>query len=481
MRRPRRFDAGAVSPLGATSWEKARYSGRTGQILPAGRLDYGHRARVLVGRTRTGVWVVLALALALRLTTVALTWNTPTTLDPADFSRTAASIAGGHGYPPTDRAPGGGASAFRPPAYPMFLAGVYTIAGHAAPSLGRLAGAFLGTLSVGLIGLIAMRLWGQRVGMLALGIAAVAPPLVILSTALISETLFVPVVLAAVATALEARRSKRRYRWPIATGVLVGVASLTRTNGLILLLPFSLAFVPMHSRRRLRAWAPPVVLVLAALVTIAPWTVRNWIVFDAFIPVSDESGYTLAGTYNQESRADRRTPAVWIEAEHGKSPEYARILHTASAERWNEATYGSHLQAVAIADIESDPGYVLKVGYWNTIRMFDLGEIRLAVGNLHDTDIPLGPALLVINSSPLLLVLALGGLLTRRAWRAPKWLWLIPACLATSVFVTGFIRFRSPLDPFLVMLAALLVADFAEELSRLLRGIRQVRAGPARS
>lgn len=442
-----------------------------------GRLIRERRARVPLGRVPAGVMVLLALALVLRLTVVALTWNTPLALDPQDFSRVAASIAHGHGYPPSNRVPSGGPSAFRPPGYPVFLAGVYATAGHPAPSLGRLAGALLGTLSVALIGLIALRLWGKRVGMLALGIAAVAPPLVILSTALVSEALFVPVVLGAVASALEARRSTRhRYAWPVATGVLVGAACLTRTNGLILLVPFSLAFAPAHSPRRLAAWAPPAVFLLTALLTLAPWTVRNWSVFHTFIPVSDESGYTLAGTYNRVSRADRRMPAVWIEAEHGKSPEYARILHEASAKRWNEVTYGSHLQAAAIRDIGSDPSYVLKVAYWNTVRMFDLGEVHFAVGNLHDTGIPLGPALLVINTSPLLLVLAVGGLLSRRAWRVPKWLWLVPACLATSIFVSGFIRFRAPIDPFLVMAAALLVNDFLDGLSRLLRSIRAVRS-----
>lgn len=447
--------------------------------VPRQQFDHGRRARALIGGVGTRVWVVLAIALAVRITTVALTWHTPLRLDPSDFSRTAASIAQGHGYPPSNRAPGGGPSAFRPPGYPVFLAAVYVIAGHAAPSLGRLAGAFLGTLSVILLGLIALRLWGKRVGMLALCIAAIAPPVVILSTALISEALFVPVMLAAVATAIEARRSKRQWRWAVVTGVLVGIASLTRTNGLLLLLPLVIAFAPTRSRRRPAAWAASALLVIAACLTVAPWTVRNWIVFHSFIPISDETGYTLAGTYNHASRADRKFPAVWIEAEHGASPEYARILREGRRARWNEVTYGNHLQAAAIADIARDPAYILKVGYWNTVRMFDLGEVQFAVDNLHDTGIPLGPALLVINSTPLLLVLAFGGLLTRSTWRAPKWLWLVPLCLALSVFVTGFIRFRAAIDPFLVMLAALLLADLLQQLSE--RRRRRPREPPSKT
>ncbi len=227
----------------------------------------------------------------------------------------------------------------------------------------------------------------------------------------------------------------------MATGVLVGIASLTRTNGLILLLPLALAFAPPASWRRLRGWAPAGVLVVTALLTLVPWTIRNWTVFHAFVPISDEGGYTLAGTYNQASRTTKKSPALWIEAEHGASPEYARILGTGTARHWNELTYGNHLQSTAVDEIESHPAYVLEVGFWNTIRMFSLGDTHLAVDNLHDTDIPLAPALLLINSSPLLLVLAFGGVLTRAARRAPKWLWLVPVCLWTSVFVTGFVRF----------------------------------------
>lgn len=416
---------------------------------------------------------MLAVGLGLRVLLVALTWHTHLSLDPSDFDRTAASIAHGHGYPPSNRAPGGGPSAFRPPAYPFLLAGVYLIAGHSAPELGRLAGAGLGVISVGLIGLVALRVWDRRVAMVALVIAAIGPPLIVLSTALISEALFVPLVLAAVLTALEARGRPRRVRWAIATGVLAGLAALTRTNGLLLLLPLALAFVPPGGWRRPRSWIAPAMVVLAAALTIAPWTIRNAVVFHAFIPISDEAGYTLAGTYNQVSRADRRFPANWIEAEHGASPEYARILRTGKRERWNEPTYGGHLQSQAVREIESHPAYMLKVAYWNGIRMFNVAEFRLARNNLNDTDIPLAPALALMNSAPLLEVLAIGGLFDRRLRRAPKWFWLVPLVLLTSLFVSGFIRFRAPVDPFLVMLASLCLVGIWESLPRRRAAVHQ--------
>jgi hypothetical protein len=224
---------------------------------------------------------------------------------------------------------------------------------------------------------------------------------------------------------------------------------------------------PARRRWRLRALPPQVAVVVVTALVIAPWTIRNALVFHQFIPVSTEIGYTLAGTYDQASRSDHHWPAVWKEAEHGASLEYGEVLFYAEIYRWNEPTYGNHLLSAALSDIGRDPGYVLKAGYWNALRMFHLTELDFAVGNLRDTDIPRLPALLEIYGLYPLAILALGGLLTRRARRAPRWLWLIPVCLATSVFVTGFIRFRSPIDPFLVMLAAVAVAALTDRRSPL--------------
>lgn len=409
-----------------------------------------------------GAYLLLTVALVLRLALVAATFDTPLTLDAADFSGHGLSIAQGHGYPPSNRAPAGGASAFRPPGYPVFLAAVYAAVGEEASPIARMVQALVGAIAAGLVGLIAGRLWGRRVGVVALGIAAFAPSLVVLGTAPVSEGLFVALVLGAVATALQARRSPRPLRWALATGVLVGLGELTRTNAAVLLIPLGLAVWDVRPRWRARALLRPAVVVVAAALTVVPWTIRNALVFHAFVPVSTQVGYTLAGTYNRESRMDTRWPAVWKEAEHGASPEYAAIVDRAKRERWDERRLGDRLQEAALRDIGHAPAYVLEAGWWNTVRMLHLGELDFAVANLRDTDVPAIPAWLEIGGFYVLGVLALGGTATRRARQAPVWLWLVPLAVGTTVFVTGFIRFRAGIDPFLVMLAALAVVSVAE-------------------
>jgi hypothetical protein len=40
----------------------------------------------------------------------------------------------------------------------------------------------------------------------------------------------------------------------------------------------------------------------------------------------------------------------------------------------------------------------------------------------------------------------------------PPWIWLVPAAMATVVFVLASQRFRVPIDPFVILLASAAVA-----------------------
>jgi N-methylhydantoinase A/oxoprolinase/acetone carboxylase beta subunit len=91
------------------------------------------------------------------------------------------------------------------------------------------------------------------------------------------------------------RRSTHRWRWVVLAGVLAGLTCLTRANALVLLLPLGLAVWTVRPRFSVRALAAPALLVVLALVTISPWTIRNAVTFHRFIPVSTQLGSALAG------------------------------------------------------------------------------------------------------------------------------------------------------------------------------------------
>src|SRR5215211_4223795 len=325
-----------------------------------------------VPRVRRALALVV-LALGLRLAGAAASADIPLTFDPIDFDRHARSIVVNHGYPGAVH-PRGGPSALRPPGYPLALAAAYLLRGGAAApeptdvafapghqppraqvTAGRLEQALIGTLMVVLTGLVALQLWGRRVALAALAIGAVYLPLIAVGLTLLSDPLFVVLMLAAVSAALRSRDQERPAagrRWAAVAGALAGLAWLTRSNGGALLLPLGLLVWTARPRLRLRSLAAPAVMVAAALLVIAPWTIRNAIVLDAFVPVSDNAGYTLAGTYNPVAAHDAHFRGGWRPAQ--EDPGNAALI-AASRDELDQAR---RLGRAARRYIREDPSYV---------------------------------------------------------------------------------------------------------------------------
>jgi hypothetical protein len=65
-----------------------------------------------------------------------------------------------------------------------------------------------------------------------------------------------------------------------------------------------------------------------------------------------------------------------------------------------------------------------------------------------------------------LCLLAIAGAFTRLARSAPKWIWAVPVLLALTVVVVNVEtpRFREPVDPFLILLAAAGLATLTARL-----------------
>ncbi|HEV2814608.1 MAG TPA: glycosyltransferase family 39 protein [Solirubrobacteraceae bacterium] len=389
-------------------------------------------------RGRPLVVAILALALVVRLGLAVLHDPPAATGDAADFARHAAALAD-HGSYPQSAAAGEGPTAFRPPAYPLALAAVYEVAGREdAP---RVFGALLGTVAVALLGLVALDLFGRATAVAAMAIGAVFPPLVMVSVAPLSEGLFIVLVLGALACALAARRHPDRVAWVAAAGALGGLAALTRTNGLVLLLPLLLA-VP---RRR-------AVLVAAALVVLVPWSVRSSTALDAFVPTTTQAGFTLAGSYNDEARTDERLPAAWRPP---VMPPYAALLEE---EGPNEAELEANFRGEVLDYAGDHPLYPLRVVFWATVRMLNLADPQIERDSAREAGVGRGFVTVNRYATWALLALAVAGALTAAARAAPRWLWLFPVMLWLGVAIAiGATRYRTPVDPFLILLAALAV------------------------
>lgn len=414
-------------------------------------------------RTATAVGILLALALIVRVGVIAATPDFIPVADPADYSRHAQSISEGRGYPESIYAPGGGPSALRPPLYPYWLAVVYGVAGPSWTA-GRLASALLGTIAVALIGLIALRLWGRTAGLIALGIAALYPPLILVNASLVAEALFLPLILGALAAVLEHRRRPRGLRWPVVAGVLLGLAVLDRPNGALLALPLAAALWTTRPGPARRSLVAPVAMLAAGVLIVSPWLARNASEFGAFVPVSTQDGYLLAGTYNRTADEDPNLPGAYRPA--NLVPELESLTTRSGLQ---ELELSRELRSRAFDYVGDHPAYVLEAVYWNTLRLFDLSG-GLDTSRLVYRDLGIGNRLADtgIYGFWLLAVVAIAGAFTRAARRAPWFVWAVPALLAASVVaVSGTSRYRMPIEPFVVLLATLgVVAALERVLTR---------------
>ncbi len=430
--------------------------------------------RTLRAHRRWVVAGVLAIALVLRVGQVERSSYVPIN-DAHSYLTLAASVARTGDYSTSTR-PGSGSGGTRgpdalfPPAYPYFLALVdrvdgQTTAGRAAVGPARISQAILGTLTVGLIGLLALELFGPDVGLVALGLAAIYPVLIETSGTLLAENLFVVFELAAVLCGLRARRSARLYRWAAVAGGLAGLAALTHQDGLLLLPPLAVAVWrpadgPASSRKR--SLAAPAVLVIALGLTIAPWTVRNAVELHRFLPISDQTGETLLGTYNAASAADPQIPYRWLWP--SRIPA-ARAL-VAQAPRLTEADWENRLLSRAVHYIGSHPTSLVAATFHNSVRLVDLEGSFAWEASAASIGLQRGTAEVGVIGFWIVAVLALLGALTRVARRAPGWVWAVPILLLLgTVWVrVETPRFRLPLDPFLVLLAACALTTLASRL-----------------
>jgi hypothetical protein len=204
---------------------------------------------------------------------------------------------------------------------------------------------------------------------------------------------------------------------------------------------------------------------------IAPWTIRNAIVMHRLIPVSDETGITLIGTYNPVSAADPSLPYAWR--------FYLPVRHP---DRLTEPQLSDRLDSRVLAFIGGHPLAPLAAAYRNTLRLLELaGSVtwRRSAGTI---DLPLATARIGVIGFWILCVTALAGALTPAVRAAPRWLWAMPLLLALSVVLVNAEtpRFREPIDPFLILPAACGLVALAGARRRRLGGapVGGVRRAP---
>ncbi len=256
-------------------------------------------------RSRFGRWlvVIVVLAVAARAGMLVFAEWRPSAFDFPDSHRyvsVARNIAAGLGPIESEDVRAG-----TDPVYPGILSiGVWLGADDDAAVMrfGRFVNVVFGVISVALLALFARRFVGDVAALFAAAILAVDPIMVFFNALVLTETVYVALVLAGF-LALTRLGGRRGRLWGAAAGLALGVATVTRSSSLflpVLVLPFAwhLAggdpIAPVEGTKRLgRRCVVSLCYMATICAVLVPTIARNYGLFGHFVPVRTGSGASL--------------------------------------------------------------------------------------------------------------------------------------------------------------------------------------------
>ena len=403
-------------------------------------------------RFGTALVAIAAVGLVARLVYVLVVMHgVPVGGDGLEFHILANQLADGHGYiQPLIVSPGHVATADKPPLYPLLLA-LPSLAGIDSVAAHRFVSCLMGGLLVAVTGLLGRRVGGDRVGLIAAGLAAVYPMLWILDGSVRSESLYAPLIALVLLQAYRLADAPSAGRAAV-LGALVGLATLTRSEALALLVLLVVPLLPLLPRgRRLAAFGA---CAAACALVLAPWVIRNAISVET-ATLSTNSGSLLYGA---------NCDAAYYSGRIGTWPCYP----PPALARGPERDVAPRLREEGIDYATDHAGRLPAVVAVRVLRTWDLwsppSAARLEAG-IADRNLTAHWAG-VIAYWLLLPLAVVGAVLVRRSGLAPLRVLLAPVAMVVLVgaLAYGTTRFRVPAEIPIVVLAAVAIAALTDRL-----------------
>ena len=416
----------------------------------------------------TSVWLIFLVALGARL---GFAWSQERKipydlLAPASFAQETGSIAyalaSGKGFSSPFRKETG-PTAWLTPVYPLLVAGIFKVFGVFTRA-SFFAVVFLNALfSAGVC--IAIFHAGKRIAGLGVGSAAawlwaIFPNAVMVPFEWVWDTALSALLATVILWAALKLAESQRWRDWCAYGLLWGFTLMTNPS-LGSLLPFLFLWAAYRARRKLKfaSVKPALAATSIAILCCVPWTVRNYIAFHRLIPLRSNFPLELY-IGNNENYATRQfvyPPRIT------KERELLRYL------RIGETTFMDEEESKALAFMRAHPWIVLEltakrfVAFWtglpNPIEAF------------KTTDSLLVRVLLVCNT-----IAALGALLgiILLFWKRSSFAFLLaayPVVYPLIYYLTHpNLRYRHPIDPVVLLLAAIAAASLFKKSQTLTAG-----------
>jgi 4-amino-4-deoxy-L-arabinose transferase-like glycosyltransferase len=219
----------------------------------------------------------------------------PPVYDAKAYARIAANLDRGKGF--TAGVNGTQPSTNYSPGLPLLVAGIYEVTGGVDGELARIVLAVLAGFAVLFTYLLGRRLGGVVAGLLGAVAVAIYPAFLEYGGMMMSEPLAATLLSGGILALFWAgdEGGTTWWRWALA-GVTLGALSLVRPE--YLAISVLLAIVVLLRGRSRQSLLAGALVLLGIVAAVAPWTVRNAVAMDRFVPISTGGGQVLfAGAY----------------------------------------------------------------------------------------------------------------------------------------------------------------------------------------
>ena len=404
--------------------------------------------------------ILFLVALAPRLIFAYVSRNAPLTYDEADYDMLARNVALGHGYVYWDHASSNVPVTFRPPGYPYFISLVYRFFHGLGPYYYepyqpavftmRVVQAILGALVPILTYFVALQIFTRRVAVVAGIIMALYTTFIFFSAALMTENLYIPVLLLTLLLLLKSE-GKRPYLFCSLGAVVMGLAVHIRPE-FVGFLPFLLVWFYLSTRNWRQALARWGTVAAIVTVMVVPWSVRNSRIVDQFVFLDTRTGYNLYIGYHDgaDGTFDMGAAETLVnKLPQDRSGKWGLIRHN-----WGKAQ--------ALEFIGNHPGRAVALLPLKFLHFWDLDKreylFAYSYGYIGHLPAPILAVMLGLVMLPFALIVLGGvtGLLFTRPLPSGVWMILFLIVLYTigHTLVFGEPRMHMPLVPFIAILAA---------------------------
>jgi 4-amino-4-deoxy-L-arabinose transferase-like glycosyltransferase len=258
---------------------------------------------------------ILAVALVLRLVVVFSVQPPAVVMDAESYDRAAKNILHHHTFAFFDARP----TAFTVPGFPLLLSAIYIVFGESNFTAVRLINCVLSVLTIFFVYLIGREIFEQKtIPLIAAVLLAVYIPALTANQYILTEVLFSFILIVFFYVFLLALKSPG-IKLQLLAGFLLGLCCLVRPvpfffPAFVFLIQFA-AYIIRSRKEGISAFFQSNLkryglLYLATVLALSPWIIRNYVVFDKFIPFATQSGHPfLKGSYYNY---DFPAGEVWI-------------------------------------------------------------------------------------------------------------------------------------------------------------------------